>query len=365
MSNEYNDLRGELDSLRTQLRQLSTRGRVGNPVYGGPINAEVTSSAKTSGPFLWLIDNTHDIEIVLPVQNYVHRILDAKLRVTLRPVRAATATTGSPNITTSDDNAQASSISSSDDNAQASSISSSDDNAAGSSSVTTDDNAQASSSSTTAAEGATPVTVSSSSHAHLYASFTSLTEGAYGTDLFITGDSTGSFAGSNRINIAANATALYTALPHIGDVSVAPTSHTHGMTHTHNHHHDFTHTHNHHHSIAHTHNHHHNIAHTHNHHHTLDHTHPTTIAAGVTEGGMPSAVRVFLDTGAGYTELTGALGGPWSANFEVQLATYFNDNLQPRQPIIGNHKMLLKSSTVGTLEVNLDWFQMLKPQTAQ
>lgn len=390
MSNEYEDLLAEIDSLRAQVRNVAARSRVGNPVYGGPINADVTQSAKTSGPFMWLVDSTHSLEVVLPVQSYVHRVLDAMLRVTLRPVRAASATTGSPNITTTDDNSQASSSSTTNDNAASSSSSTSgdsspassstttDDNAASSSTSSSNDNAQSSSVSTTDATGST-INVESAGHVHLWATLLSTTAShgdpllAAALDQYRTYDSSG--GANNSFDIfPVTGSALYTAISAASPTAVPTAAHQHGMAHTHNHHHDITHTHNHHHDfthththnhgMTHTHNHSHDMTHTHNHHHTLDHTHPMTIASSITEGGSPAGVRLYLDTGAGYTELTSALGGPWDANFEVQLARYFNDTLQPRQPIIGNHKLLLTSTSVGTLEVNLDWYQMLKPVTS-
>lgn len=381
---EYADLFNEIEGLKSQVRNLSTRARVGNPVYGGPINADIAQSAKTSGPFMWIVDSGHSLEVVLPVQTYVHRILDAKLRVTFRPVRVGSAVGGAPNITTTDDNSQASSASTTNNNAASSSVSTSDDTSPASSVVTTDDNAASSSTSssnddaasssasTTGATGTT-VNVESSGHVHKWASIVGAA-GVSGPWLYSGFDSSGGGLGTFNLDIVATAADRYTAIAAASPTSVPTAAHQHGMTHTHNHHHDITHTHNHHHDFTHTHTHHHGMAHTHNHnhdmththshHHTLDHVHTTTIGSSLTEGGSPAGVRLYLDTGAGYTELTSALAGPWDASFEVQLARYFNDTLQPRQPIIGNHKLLLTSTSIGTLEVNMDWYQMLKPVTS-
>lgn len=103
----------------------------------------------------------------------------------------------------------------------------------------------------------------------------------------------------------------------------------------------------------------HGISHTHstpNHQHTIpSHTHGLTL--GISEGGSPANVRLYIDN----VDRSAALGGPWGAAAEVDITQYLVDSKLPPEPVAGVHPIKFTTTSVGAIEAFLDFYCIVAP----
>lgn len=105
----------------------------------------------------------------------------------------------------------------------------------------------------------------------------------------------------------------------------------------------------------------HGIPHTHT---TPNHTHPVhdhtvpghghALTLGITEGTTSAGIRVKIDG----VDRSAVLGGPWSAQFAVNITPYLLD--VRGNPSYGNHTMEFTVTTMGAIEIWLDWWIISK-----
>lgn len=310
---DYNS--SELDRLRARLAQLESQQQVGNITYGGHIKVTNAPNVYTVGPFVRDFDSSFPAEFDLKVPENIIRLVRCRLRLKPRPIRLPATVAASSGQLTSD-------------------------NGGGSTSG-----------------GGT-------SHSHTLPVTTNFAVVATGT--VIESVTTGVPSDNQTAGPAGQ-----TGEPNANDTQVndaAGDPHRHGMAlHTHlmeNHTHGASHSHDISDSaitvafgggqsvVA-------EAVHTHttpNHQHTIPgHTHSFTL--GITEGGSPANVRLFIDN----VDRSAALGGPWAVAAEVDITRYLIDSKLPPQPVIGVHPIKFTTTSVGAIEAFLDFYVIAHP----